>query len=499
VINVSARNESSGLPFWLILAAACLAIGVAVIAGSANLIFQVKAIVGIIGLTAACGMVFHRPVTLPLAAFFFMVPFDNLLQTGGGTATKFLAIAATGSIFLVLLDHRRRVSAPTSVVVWGVFLCWSIAALIWSINVPGSIAYLTTVLLLFATYVVISMLRIRRNELVFLCGAVVAGGVVCASYGIWLFTHGTFVSRNGLASERLTIALGHGSFINADHFAGALVFPFALALIATLNLRGWRKAFMAIATMLLLGGIFVSATRGSVIAVGVIFLYLLIRYGHRVQLAVIAAIGLAASIPVPSVWLRFTDPSQGQAGGRLGIWGLAWEAFRHHWLYGVGPGLFYLAYGENFLKAGISGMQPWAQDAHNLIVSTGVEVGIVGLALMLAGWVFQFLTVRVIPRSSSFFNLRVAIEAGLIGLFVVSMSADIFFYKYLWIAFILAILVRNAWLGEELAAQNTAPSAIPTPQGDQSAAYGQFEVTETEGDTFPGQAAEKRLASAART
>jgi O-antigen ligase len=498
MISVSPRGDSTRLPFYLILACTVLLFGLCAVAGITNIIFPVKAAVAVVGVVAACAVVFRRPATLPLAALFFMVPFDNLLQTGQGTATKFLAVAATGSILVVLINRRRRISAPPVLAVWTAFLSWSIVALSWTMNLQASIAYLTTVLLLFAMYAVVSLLRLDKREVMLLCGAVVVGAAACATYGIWLFTHGTSIQANGIASQRLTISLGQGSFINADHFAGALVFPFALALVATLNLRGWRKPVMALVSLSLLGGIFVSATRGSVIAVGIVFLYLLIFYRHRVQLAVIAAIGLAASIPFPSVWMRFNDPSQGQAGGRFGIWATAWTAFRHHWLGGVGPGQFYLAYGEEYLKTAISGMKPWAQDPHNLIASTGVEVGIIGLALMLGGWYLQFRTVQAIPPTSPYFNLRVAMQAGTLGLFAVAMSVDIFFYKYLWIAFMLTVLVRNAWLGQEKADRSEASSVAVRRRIEEAGSYGSFEAARSGAASSPQEDDENRFASAVR-
>jgi hypothetical protein len=63
------------------------------------------------------------------------------------------------------------------------------------------------------------------------------------------------------------------------------------------------------------------------------------------------------------------------------------------------------------------------------------------------------------------------------------------------------VLVRNAWLGEETAARNEAPSAAAIRGGGLTPGrYVPFEVADAAGgSTLPGQDAEKRLASAART
>ncbi|MGZ3541035.1 MAG: hypothetical protein ACXVAF_07570, partial [Vulcanimicrobiaceae bacterium] len=42
------------------------------------------------------------------------------------------------------------------------------------------------------------------------------------------------------------------------------------------------------------------------------------------------------------------------------------------------------------------------------------------------------------------YPMRVALEAALIGLFVAAMFVDMMIWKYLWLAFILVAMTRNA-------------------------------------------------------
>jgi O-antigen ligase len=258
------------------------------------------------------------------------------------------------------------------------------------------------------------------------------------------------ISQSDQLSQRLSISLGTGSFINADHFAAALVFPAAISLVGFMRLRGWQRLASSIAFLLLLVGILVSATRGSLVAVGVVAVYLAIVERRQIQLLALGAIGLAISAAIPNIWLRFLDPGQAGLGGRSGLWAIAAVAFRQHWLFGVGTGNFRLAYRDAYLTVAQSGYfyHRWMEDSHNLIVNTGVELGVIGVAIVLAAWFLQFRTVSRIPRSSPLGAARSAIEAGTIGLFVVAMTVDIMWYKYLWIAFMLAVLCRNAWLSE---------------------------------------------------
>jgi O-antigen ligase len=459
----SMRSEGPSIaPIAVLLSVGCVAAACAYAVGIANLDFPVKALLAFALALVAGALTYYRPVVFPFVAYLFMVPFDNLLQTGSGTVTKMLGIACAAVILLLLADRRRWMGPPAAVFMWGLFLVWNVASFMWSADPWFRPDLLVQTAQLFALFAVFSVLRIRIAELRALLVAVVAGGCVCAVYGVWQFTHGVDVAKNSALSHRLSIVVGnHGPFINADHFSAALVFPVALVMVAGLSLHGWRKALAAASLLVLMAGIYVSATRGSLIAVGAMWLYLMIAYRHRVQLLMLAGAALLASLPFPSMWLRFIDSSQGDAGGRFGIWAIAWRAFKLHWLGGIGTGQFRLAYQESYLyvKPSLNNPRPWMEDAHNLIASTAVELGVIGLLLILAAWCFQFRVGRSIPRTSSLFDMRVALEAATLGLFVNALSVDLMFYKYLWIAFTLGVLVRNAWLaeGEPVAATGMQP------------------------------------------
>ncbi len=414
----------------------------------ANLDALVKLpIVIVFGLTALAIMT-YRPVVFPLALYLFMVPFDGLLQTGGGTLTKFLAAASMGVILLVLVDRRRWVPPPMVVALWALFLCWNVASFMWSEDPWFRVVFLTATAQLFALFAICSVVRVRWGEVKALLFAVLGGGVACAGYGIYLFQKGSIQSNT--ASQRLDVALSNTQSINADHFSAALIFPIAIAIVAALELRGWRKIVAAACALILLAAICASGTRGSLFGVAGIWLYLIVAFRHRLQLGLLALLGLASTAFVPTIWARFSDPSQGEAGGRYSIWKVGWEYFKHHWLLGVGTEQFQLAYADAYLSmpGGDRIIHSWYSDPHNLIVSTGVELGTVGLILTLAAWYWQFRVGAEIPRTAAQFPARIAVQAGILGLFINAMSLDIMFYKYLWVAFILSSMVRNAWLTE---------------------------------------------------
>ena len=86
----------------------------------------------------------------------------------------------------------------------------------------------------------------------------------------------------------------------------------------------------------------------------------------------------------------------------------------------------------------------WHRAPHNLLVGTGVELGIIGLVLLLAAWGCQFNMLRKILPNEPEYPMRVALEATVIGTFIAALFLDVMIFKYVWLTFMLMALVRNA-------------------------------------------------------
>jgi hypothetical protein len=78
-----------------------------------------------------------------------------------------------------------------------------------------------------------------------------------------------------------------------------------------------------------------------------------------------------------------------------------------------------------------------------VLVGMSVEVGIIGLGLLLTAWFKTFRSLRVIPRSSPNFAFRTACEAAILALAVQSLFIDPMWLKYIWLGFTLPFMVLN--------------------------------------------------------
>ncbi len=86
----------------------------------------------------------------------------------------------------------------------------------------------------------------------------------------------------------------------------------------------------------------------------------------------------------------------------------------------------------------------WHRASHNIILGGGVELGVIGLSLLLLAWFGQFRMLRGISETDERWPFRLAFEGSLIALFVSGLFADIMIQKYVWLAFMLVAFTYNA-------------------------------------------------------
>jgi O-antigen ligase len=303
---------------------------------------------------------------------------------------------------------------------------------------------------LFALYALLSFTPVDRKTLGVVITAVMVGGVLAGGYGTYLFHKGVMVSQDA----RLMVRTTDGA-IDPNHFAAALLLPFALALMAFVEARRIVIRGFAIGAVAFIGlGILLAGSRGALVSAAVMLVYMIWRSRKRMLLTGLAiaggGIGLAAF--GQHIMERFNTIAESGGAGRLGIWKVAAVAFSRHPLLGAGAGNFQNAYNDAFLSVpAFASMRivegaHWNIAPHSNIIWVGVELGILGLAALIYAWWMQFRSLQSIGASSELYPLRIALEAALIGLFVAGLFLGTLTYKYLWLTFMLAMIVRNAEL-----------------------------------------------------
>jgi hypothetical protein len=188
----------------------------------------------------------------------------------------------------------------------------------------------------------------------------------------------------------------------------------------------------------------------------------LIRDRHRISLAIVTAslTILALGISGPGYLARWALAQQNGGAGRVAIWKVGWLAFKQNWLFGAGYGNFPFAYDRAFINVFESFYAEWHRASHNILLNAAVELGVIGLVLLLLAWYGQFRLLRFIPEGDVRYPLRLALEGTLIALFVSGLFADIMIEKYVWLAFMLVVLTRNA---APVAAAQPSPRPLAAP------------------------------------
>lgn len=384
------------------------------------------------------------PLVFPFALFIVLVPFDNLLGLSSfGTLTKLVAIASGAALVLYLVRTRRVTLPDRSILWWAGYLLWVVCSLLWAIDAPYGASRLATLAELMTLFFAVSLMPMDRAKLGWIVGTIIASGVLAGAYGAYIFHSGIDVSKNG----RLFLANAQ-TLIDPNQFAAALILPVCLTIVAAVSVRRWSVRLMLLAALLILGGgIAIAGSRGSLLALAVAFVYLLVRSRKRLALAAVVFTGVGAALAMYSnVFFRFSNAIASGGAGRTNIWKVGLAAFASHPLFGYGYGNFPYAFDRAFAQVSETYYTRWHRDPHDIIVSTAVELGVVGVVLLLGVWWKQARSLRFIGPTHSLYSLRLSIEAAMIGMFVASIFLDTLTTKYFWLLFMLTALTRNAAL-----------------------------------------------------
>lgn len=388
-----------------------------------------------------------RPLDFPFGLYVLLVPFDNLLHTGEfGTLTKLLGIVA-GAFVLLWIARRGRAATLRAPVLCLAALCaWMLASTLWAIDQKAALQILPTYAGLMLLYAALAMMPISPNGYRRLLVLVVLGGLCAAAYGVHVFRTDPTFSQESAVMMRLIVQVGQDS-IDPNHFANALLFPIAIITMWSLRTPSLLVKLACVAGLaLLVVAILLCGSRAGLTGILVIGAYYFWRSRYRLQLVVAAAAVIAVTAGVQtSVFLRFASVLQTGGSGRTSIWAVALEAAKHRLLQGYGVGNFVQTFDMFYLRVHQPYPYGWDAPGHNLIMHYLVELGIVGLALIAGFFYTQFRSLGDIKPNSEFYDYRIMMEAGLLAIVTVSMTIDLFTYKYAWLVFAMVALLRNAY------------------------------------------------------
>jgi len=386
----------------------------------------------------AAYLAFRYPLIFPFGLYIALVPFDNVLQvTSGATYVRLIAGLAALALLTRMLLLRRFVKPATGWYAWAAFVVWAGISLMWTPDLPESQRVYGIVLQNFLMMTVLALYPVRDVEFRWLGILTVASGLAA---GLYAFTHHAAIS-----GTRFTIVAGD-LYIDPNQFATSFVMPIAICLAVALSSKDVRLKLLCLGSILfMMVPILMSASRGGLIAIILLFFYFALRSKHRFQILAVAAVCVALTAFYPTVYERFAhdEGQMGSGSGRTYIWAVGLHALKQHWMLGTGVGSFLETYDQNFLAVFQPQMQGWHRPSHDIIIGTWVELGIVGLGIVLAAWYKTFRQMRVITPDHRLYPMRLALEGALVALFAQSLFIDPIWIKYVWLAQSFPLLLLN--------------------------------------------------------
>ncbi len=402
------------------------------------------------------------PIYFPFSLYAILVPVEALLRTGGNsgaTVTKLVSFAVGAAFLTRIVLVRRAVVPPRAWFAWGAFTLFALASLGWSVLPAETTVTVEMLLQLFLLYTLAAIYPIPPIDVIRLRRVIEIAAVVLAVYGVYAY----FTGQREVGT-RLSLSTGD-LHIDPNHYGAAFILAMSLLAARFLTDRriAVRLATTAALTLCALN-LFFTGSRGVFVGIARAFVYLAIRSRKYLATATIAGVFLAISFVVPNVWQRFNDPTQGDASGRTDIWTVGLHAFPHYWLAGSGFSTYDYVYNIYLLQSFQRQFQGWSRPSHNLIVGTSVELGIVGLALVLIAWFMSVRETWKVHSDHPLAPIAYGAEAACLGLFVAALSVDMLWFKYLWLALMVSAMTANGLGARTLwALRAPTPKAVELP------------------------------------
>lgn len=383
----------------------------------------------------------ERPLLFPFGLYAALVPFEDILTIGhSATINKILGILSCAAIFFSIVRRGRIVKPTPGVLVWMAVTAWMGISGFWAIDFQAWQADYITFIENYLLYALLAMMITTLADIEMVSTCVVFGGLGAAAAALWPFMHG--VNEGG----RLILPSADRFHPpDPNRFAAALLLPIAVLFAATLTTRKPLSIFANLCGLGLLSvTVVLTGSRAGMIAIAILFVYMVIRSRHRLALFVLIALGAIAAVPFAStLQSRWSIAVSTGGAGRADIWRVALIAFKDHWMLGSGFGSFPAAFDAAVLRAPLHMYIGWHRAPHDMIISTAVQLGVVGLVLMALAW-FAVARDLAVPKLPGFLgDLKIGLEATLIALFVDAIFLDITDTKYLWLLFILIAFVRS--------------------------------------------------------
>ncbi len=362
-----------------------------VIAGSAVMVGALAGYEPKLALGLTFGLVFVAitltSLTAGVCVFAVLTFIDESVPSGGLPLTRLLGmlliLSWLASVTIGENRGRKLFESNGLFFLLLLFVAWATLSTLWAADSGEAIGavtrYAPNVLLFLVVYAAVR----TRSQAIWIVGALLAGALIAASFGVISPTAGDVEGRLS------------GAFGNANETATALAVGVALAGGLAVALRGHPALQLATAIGVpsCMLALFLTVSRGGIVALAAILVAGVFVAGPR-RGTVLAAAALGAMMAVvyfgsfASQEAREHLFQSDNGTGRTDIWRVGWRMVEANPALGVGAGNFQTSSVHYLLEPGAIERVDFIVDepkvAHNTYLGVLAELGVIGLALFLA-------------------------------------------------------------------------------------------------------------------
>lgn len=386
-----------------------------------------------------------KPFVFPFGFYVLSIPFESLLvMTGsqhGATFARGLGIL-TILVLALKFGFERKLRTPDKVTLWWLLYAgYCIISTTWAISPGSPVVRIQTIAGLALLYLAVSAYPVQKKEYDVLMWFVLAGGVLAAALTIYGYQKG--IEMGETARVSFSSLRESGSFDTPDNgLPFAMLLPFSVCLGMLLKKREMSgKILFFLMLLMIFAGIILTGSRGNLagcLAIGFVF-FIYTKYKLRFGL-VAAAVLITMVMITPQFYIDRVDNSvSSHADGRSDIWYVGMHALEKYWLFGAGLDSFPNAYTEfvNYTPA-FMGLD---RAPHNIFVGNFVELGVVGIFLLLAALIKHYFAVNQTGRKDSID--QTVLKAAFWGIMVGSFSLDSVWSKTFWLLWMLITMQKK--------------------------------------------------------
>lgn len=378
----------------------------------------------------------HRLAFIGVLFFALVLPIENVpLIPSVPSLSSFAGILmALSAIPAFLTRGGISLRKPSAIVLlMTAYVVWAFAGLLWSLDRPATIVYVTTFVQLLVFMLLVSQV----------CLTVQARRALQQAYILGCFLAVFDAVRNFYLGNEAVYQRFAVSNTDPNDYALALALGIPLAWDLFSSGKGWPRFLNLAYLPVALAAIVLSASRGGAVAaaIGLLAVPIGIARLDRAGKRILVLIAVLTAAAVPFFWEEIestvgsnlerlstigNEISNGTLNERSEIWAIGMSAFANRPLIGVGGGAF---------PAAIERESGLHELAHNTYVSIAVELGAVGFTI--------FIAILVVAVAPLVLGLRVRTTPGLLLVLVLLigiLSLTWEFRKATWLVIALATM-----------------------------------------------------------